>query len=52
MALQADVDATAIAVWFGHAGVRSTDDYVHADLCGGFKHRSPITGTITPPSSA
>ncbi|MGA5364017.1 tyrosine-type recombinase/integrase [Streptomyces purpurascens] len=28
--LQAGVDTTVIALWLGHAGVRSTDAYVHA----------------------
>jgi hypothetical protein len=30
--LQAGVDTTVIAPWLGHAGVRSTDAYVHADM--------------------
>ncbi|MFJ4188281.1 hypothetical protein [Kitasatospora sp. NPDC089509] len=30
--LQAGVDTTVIAFWLGHAGVRSTDAYVHADM--------------------
>ena len=30
--LQAGVDASVIALWLGHAGVRSTDAYVHADM--------------------
>lgn len=30
--LQASVDTTVIALWLGHAGVRSTDAYVHADM--------------------
>ncbi|MEV7597267.1 tyrosine-type recombinase/integrase [Kitasatospora sp. NPDC089797] len=30
--LQAGVDTTVIALWLGHAGVRSTDACVHADL--------------------
>lgn len=29
---QANVDPTVIALWLGHADVRSTDPYVHADL--------------------
>ncbi|MFE3271243.1 tyrosine-type recombinase/integrase [Streptomyces sp. NPDC059215] len=29
---QAGVDTTVIALWLGHAGVRSTDAYVHADM--------------------
>ncbi|MEU9523294.1 tyrosine-type recombinase/integrase [Streptomyces sp. NPDC048224] len=30
--LQAGVDTTVIALWLGHAGVRSTDAYIHADM--------------------
>lgn len=30
--LQAGVDTSVIALWMGHAGVRSTDAYLHADL--------------------
>jgi site-specific recombinase XerD len=30
--LQAGVDTSVIALWLGHAGVRSTDVYVHADI--------------------
>ncbi|MFG2479569.1 tyrosine-type recombinase/integrase [Streptomyces fagopyri] len=30
--LRAGVDTTDIALWLGHAGVRSTDAYVHADM--------------------
>ena len=30
--MQAGVDTTVIALWLGHAGVRSTDAYVHADI--------------------
>src|ERR1019366_10786186 len=30
--LHAGVDTSVIALWLGHAGVRSTDAYVHADL--------------------
>jgi site-specific recombinase XerD len=30
--LQAGVDTSVIALWLGHAGVRSTDAYVHADI--------------------
>jgi site-specific recombinase XerD len=30
--LHAGVDTTVIALWLGHAGVRSTDAYVHADI--------------------
>ena len=30
--LQSGVDTSVIALWLGHAGVRSTDAYVHADI--------------------
>jgi len=30
--LQAGVDTSVIALWLGHAGIRSTDPYVHADI--------------------
>ncbi|MGW3158437.1 hypothetical protein [Streptomyces sp. NPDC001089] len=30
--LQAGVHTTVIALWLGHAGVRSTDAYVHAGM--------------------
>lgn len=30
--LQAGVDTSVIALWLGHAGVRSTDAYIHADM--------------------
>ena len=30
--LDAGVDTSVIALWLGHAGVRSTDAYVHADI--------------------
>ena len=30
--LQAGVDTTVIALWLGHADVRSTQPYIHADL--------------------
>ncbi|MFJ9588669.1 tyrosine-type recombinase/integrase [Streptomyces acidicola] len=30
--LQSGVDITVIALWLGHAGVRSTDAYVHAGM--------------------
>jgi integrase len=32
VSLQAGVDTSVIALWLGHAGVRSTDAYVHADI--------------------
>jgi integrase len=30
--MEAGVDRTVIALWLGHADVRSTDPYFHADL--------------------
>ena len=30
--LQSGVDTSVIALWLGHADVRSTDAYVHADM--------------------
>ena len=30
--LQNGVDSTVIALWLGHADLRSTDAYLHADL--------------------
>ena len=30
--LQAGVDTSVIALWHEHAGVRSTDGYLHADI--------------------
>ena len=30
--LQAGVDTTVIALWLGHADIRSTQPYLHADL--------------------
>lgn len=36
--LQAGVDVAVIALWLGHADMRSTDAYVHADL--GIKERA------------
>ena len=30
--LHAGVDTSVIALWLGHAGVRSTDPYLHADI--------------------
>jgi site-specific recombinase XerD len=44
--LQARVDVAVIALWLGHADMRSTDAYVHADLS--LKERA--LALITPPS--
>jgi integrase len=30
--LQAGVDTTVIALWLGHADIRSTQPYIHADM--------------------
>ena len=30
--LQSGTDLAVIALWLGHAGVRSTDAYIHADM--------------------
>jgi site-specific recombinase XerD len=45
--LQAGVDTSVIALWLGHAGVRSTDAYVHADMS--IKERALA---LTTPASA
>ena len=45
--LQAGVDTSVIALWLGHAGVRSTDAYVHADIS--IKERALA---LTTPTSA
>ena len=44
--LRAGVDATVIALWLGHADIRSTQAYLHADL--GIKERA--LALTTPPS--
>ena len=44
--LQAGVDTSVIALWLGHAGVRSTDAYVHADIS--IKERALALTTPTP----
>src|SRR5205814_7110530 len=45
--LQAGVDTSVIALWLGHAGVRSTDAYIHADIS--IKERALA---LTTPASA
>lgn len=32
MLMAGDIDTSVIALWLGHAGVRSTDPYLHADI--------------------
>jgi site-specific recombinase XerC len=45
--LQAGVDSTVIALWVGHADVRSTKPYIHADMT--IKERA--LALLTPPSA-
>jgi site-specific recombinase XerD len=47
--LQAGVDTSVIALWLGHAGVRSTDAYVHADMSIKEKALALTTPAETPP---
>lgn len=44
--LQARVDVATIALWLGHADIRSTDAYIHADMS--IKERA--LAMTTPPS--
>ena len=43
--LQAGVDTSVIALWLGHADVRSTDPYIHADLT----IKEKALALVTPP---
>jgi len=47
--LQAGVDTSVIALWLGHAGVRSTDAYVHADISIKEKALALTTPAEAPP---
>jgi len=47
--LQAGVDTSVIALWLGHAGVRSTDAYLHADLTIKEKALALTTPAAAPP---
>lgn len=47
--LQAGVDTSVIALWLGHAGVRSTDAYVHADITIKEKALALTTPATAPP---
>lgn len=47
--LQAGVDTTVIALWLGHASVRSTDAYIHADISIKEKALALTTPTTAPP---
>jgi integrase len=44
--LQAGVDTTVIALWLGHADVRSTDRYIHADMT----IKEKALALVTPPN--
>jgi site-specific recombinase XerD len=44
--LQAGVDTTVIALWLGHADVRSTDPYIHADMT----IKEKALALVTPPN--
>ncbi len=44
--LQAGVDTTVIALWLGHADVRSTDPYIDADLT----IKEKALALVTPPN--
>ncbi len=44
--LQAGVDTTVIALWLGHADIRSTGAHVHADMT--LKEKAlALTGPVT-----
>ena len=47
--LQAGVDTSVIALWLGHAGVRSTDAYIHADISIKEKALALTTPASAPP---
>jgi site-specific recombinase XerD len=47
--LQAGVDTSVIALWLGHAGVRSTDAYIHADMTIKEKALALTTPTASSP---
>ncbi|MCA1678473.1 MAG: site-specific integrase [Actinobacteria bacterium] len=47
--LQAGVDTTVIALWLGHADVRSTQPYLHADLTIKERALALLTPTSIPP---
>lgn len=47
--LQAGVDTTVIALWLGHADVRSTQPYLHADLAIKERALALLTPANVPP---
>jgi len=49
--LQASVDSTVIALWLGHADVRSTQPYLHADLTSASAAWFSARSTATTPAA-
>jgi site-specific recombinase XerD len=47
--LQAGVDTSVIALWLGHADIRSTQVYLHADLTLKERALARTTPTTAPP---
>jgi site-specific recombinase XerD len=47
--LHAGVDSTVIALWLGHADVRSTNPYLHADRTIEERVLAPTTPASAPP---
>jgi len=47
--LQAGVDTTVIALWLGHADIRSTQPYLHADLTIKERALALVTPTAVSP---
>ena len=49
--LQAGVDTSVIALWLGHADIRSTDAYLHADMTIKEKALARTTPASTRPAA-
>jgi hypothetical protein len=49
--LRAGVDTSVIGLWLGHAGVRSTDAYLHADISIKEKALGLTTPASVPPAA-
>jgi integrase/recombinase XerD len=47
--LEAGVDTSVIALWLGHADIRSTQVYLHADLALKERALARTTPTAAPP---
>ncbi len=47
--LQAGVDTAVIALWLGHADIRSTNAYLHADMTIKQRALDRTTPTTSPP---